>query len=717
MNGSEYDWTQESYRRRVLALSFVGLAVLMAWQALTVRFYEKREKRPPAWDQAIHLEIALDYRNAIQQGRLADAWHLQPKPGMPAFPPLYHLGLYWVHGTDNPAGMALWLNWFYMAVLCLSLFAICWHFRPDETALAATIAFAASPGLQELLTTQLVDLAVVACSAAAFWMLLKCDDFKSWGWSLGFGLAFAVGMLHKWSFFSYMIPAYLVGLRALSQARSRWKALASLGLSLVLFGPWYWSHFPLLLPRLIQASADFAVPVWKGGAFFTYLLASADAFGPPLWLLAWIALAVPVWRLHWEQGWLVLVWTLASYVFWAIVPNRQMRFLLPGLSGMAAVFAGAWPAALVWSVAAYQVLAALNYAGGWMAPLKLPLPYKELVFLESAPPRADDWKLSDILRRAQELHRPEFLVANLVLVANDRYFNGPGFVWTQKRLGLKDVRLRGVNRRLCEFAEFVLLKTGSLGPPGVIEGLPAAAGVIQDKASWFSLAYAPAAEWPLPDGSKAVLYQQKRLSAAPFRGSSVRFQFYENGALKAEDLKVELGPWDAVQGVYSRVKVTAKSISLRGLVLTRAALELEGAALVPAGAVRSANVSDWEDVRFLRLRRLTVRSAEVSAADLGRFLEERVKGLKIARLELDKTLRVEGSFGAFAAAGEVEIVRDEAKRLKFTVKDARLGVTPLPASVLNRIKELTVSLDPNPETPFAIDFPGLTVKNGKLTIP
>jgi hypothetical protein len=42
---------------------------------------------------------------------------------------------------------------------------------------------------------------------------------------------------------------------------------------------------------------------------------------------------------------------------------------------------------------------------------------------------------------------------------------------------------------------------------------------------------------------------------------------------------------------------------------------------------------------------------------------------------------------------------------------------PIPSALFRPIKELNLSLEPNPETPFFIDLPGLTIKGGKLTIP
>jgi hypothetical protein len=41
----------------------------------------------------------------------------------------------------------------------------------------------------------------------------------------------------------------------------------------------------------------------------------------------------------------------------------------------------------------------------------------------------------------------------------------------------------------------------------------------------------------------------------------------------------------------------------------------------------------------------------------------------------------------------------------------------VPLSMFREIKELTVALDPNPETPFTIELPGLTLAGGHLTVP
>jgi 4-amino-4-deoxy-L-arabinose transferase-like glycosyltransferase len=273
-------FTPLAVSRKTFVLSALGLVIFLAFEAVLLRYFIQTDRRPPSWDQSVHMEIALDYREAISAGRWGDFWYLAPKSGMPPFPPAYHLLLRGAYDSNDPAHAALWLNWFYMAILAVSMFGICWRFLPDSRAIAATIIFCAAPGLQDLLTTQLVDLAIVAWVAAAYWALLESEGFVNWPASIAFAVLHAVGMLHKWSFFSYMIPAYLVAVRATRDRDARLIVMVAVGLSVLLSAPWYWSHLALLPTRLVQASSDFAIPFWKQGAWAAYLIQSCLSLGP-----------------------------------------------------------------------------------------------------------------------------------------------------------------------------------------------------------------------------------------------------------------------------------------------------------------------------------------------------------------------------------------------------------------------------------------------------
>jgi hypothetical protein len=701
-------------KSRVLALSLVGLAVFLAWEALALRSFLRVDSRPPAWDQSIHLEIALDYRDAIQAGDWSAVAHLAPKPGMPPFPPLYHLLLTTAYLSSNPAHAAIGLNWFYLAILCVALFGLAWNFRPDETALLCVVIFAGSPAVQELLHTQLVDLALVAWAAAAYWALLRSEDFQRWGGSLAFGVLFAVGMLHKWSFFSYFLPVCYIGFKALARPASRRKVLAASVVSLAAFLPWYWIHLSVLVPRLFQASADFAVPFWRGTAVLNYLGQMADGLGPLFCVLSLAGICILQRRRDWRRGWVLAAWFISSYIFWTIVPNRQLRYLLPGLPALAVAGIGAWPRSVVWGLAAVQFFTMLNFTSGWLRPIPIPVPMRGVTLFPSQPAAPEDWKIGDILAEAEKRADPGRPISNLTLVANDTFFNCETFDWLAKLRGLPRLRIRGTNSRLCEFSQFVVLKDGFLGPPCVVGRLPQAAETIKDPHGWFARSYEPVRRWPLPDGSTAALFQQKRPARPPFPGRKLASRHYAAGAFEAEDLVVELGAWDARRGVYRRVEVSAREARLRGLRLDDLRVEMDGLFFVPVAAGDSKILTDF---RFLKMDALRIEKFRVQGDALRTFLESRVPGLRISDLRLDRTLKLRGNFRGLPVSAEIAAEIRGSSAIHIGLRDARLGAAPVPGFLLRPLRNFTQPLVPTPEMPFFITAPGLTIADGRLSVP
>lgn len=702
---------------KTLVLSVLGLCGFLALEALLMRHFVRTDTRPPSWDQSTHLEIALDYREAIGAGRWSDFWYLAPKPGMPPFPPAYHLLIRGAYGSPDPARAALWYNWLYLAVLAGTLFAIAWSFLPDSRALAATLLFCASPGIQELYTTQLVDLSVIAWTSAAYLALLESRSFTIWAPSLAFGALFGVGMLHKWSFFSYLVPAYLVAGRALSDRAARPKVLAAAALALALFAPWYWSHIALLPSRLMQASSDFAVPFWKEGAWLAYFRDAAGPLGPVLWALGFLGLLAPQYSRRRESAWVLAYWVVCSYVFWTIVPNRQIRFLLPALAPLALALGATWPSSVSWGAALLQLLCAVNFFFGWVGPFDLPIPFISLPIFANRPPAREDWKIDEILRfivSERDTSRP---LTNVTLVANDAYFNGPTFHWAQRRLGLESVSMRGVNHRLCELSEFVLVKDGKLGPEGVIGGLPEAVKEIADVGGWFRSGYGEIERWPLPDGSSAVLYAQRLGRPPPIRGSGIVFDRIEQGDDSITALRVSLGAWVPAMSAWKRADVSADSVSIRGLALRNVRVGAQNLSIAALDGFEVAG-SPLRDIRLLRLDRLSVNRLETSADDLRVFLQKRVPGLELDSLILDGTIRASGRWNGKPVSLEAALDLDRAARvLRVRILSASYMGSPLPTALFRPIKELAISLAPNPETPFAIDLPGLTIKGGRLTVP
>lgn len=691
--------------RQSFRWSAAGLAIFLAWQAFSLRTFIREDTRPPAWDQANHMEVAWKYFNAAALGRWGDIWRYTPNSKIPPFPPLYHLGLSLSYGSENPAGAALWVNWLYLALLAVSVFGLARECRREDVAAAAAVIVACCPIVQALLRTQLVDLPLTAVTAAAYWALVRCDGFKSRRGSLVFGFAFAAGMMHKWSFFSYLFPAYYVWFGAARARASRANALAAAFLGLALSLPWYLIRLPLVMIRLTQASSDFVVPFWRGAAFFRYFLDMPSALGLPFWALACFA----AWSLRRDQRRpvrLALAWALSSYLFWALVPNRQMRYLLPGLSGLGVLAAAALPKPLVWILAAYQIFLAVN---------------------QGAPAR-EDWKIAELLRSVGARRPARLPFATLSLVSNDACFNKLNFIWYADTLGPTGLQVRGVNNIPWELSPFVLLKTGSLAPPSALENLPQAAAIIVRPRGWFSRAYGLVERQPLPDGSEALLFQQKRLADAPFRaGARLRLPIYFSASMEIPQAVVVLGRWDRKRSAYDRVLVSAPRAVVRGITITDLRFEVEDAVLVP-----DVDGDKPDGARLLKVGKVTVRSASLKSRAIREALEH--VGLSVRGLTLERTAQISISAKGLSASAEIRMGRgDDSHRCRADLLAARIGSIPLPARAMLRygangpLFDLEISREGTTTIrtvfglsrtlPFVVDVPGCSVHDGRITFP
>jgi hypothetical protein len=398
------------------------------------------------------------------------------------------------------------------------------------------------------------------------------------------------------------------------------------------------------------------------------------------------------------------------------VPNRQLRFLLPGLAPLGLFLAATWPRTLSWSIAGFQLLAMMNFFFGAVGPISMPMPLIQLPFFVNKPPVREDWKIDEILRRIEADRDPTRPITNVTLVANDEYFNAPTFHWVQRRLNLPHARMRGVNKRLCELSEFLLLKSGRLGPEGVIGGLPEAAKAVAEPGGWFGRAYEETARWPLPDGSTAVLYRQRRGRKKPTDRRVINYEGFSTGEIAGQGMRVDFGDWDPALSAWKTMRATVNDVSVRGLKIHGAAVDMENFSF--ATHYDSGAEYDWAELRVMRVDRVAVRSFEVDAADLKVFIEKRVPGLKLDSLTLDGTVKAAGAWNGHPISIEAALELDRVEhRLKVAVLSASYQGVPVPSALFRPIKELNLSLEPNPETPFFIDLPSLTIKAGRLTIP
>lgn len=705
--------------KRALKRSLWGLGLLLAFHAAQLWSWTGREDRPPGWDQSIQLETALDARKALGRGDWGALLRLPRKPGMPPFPPFHHLLIQYAMDEEDPASAALWINLLYMAILCASLYALALRFTGEWPALGVAILFSCVPEVQWLFREQLLDLPLTAWVAAAYAAWFWSEDFERPAPALLFGLLFGAAMMTKWSAFSYFLPVYASAWRARSEpSRRRW-ALAAALLAAALTAPWYLAQAPVLLPQLVAASADNAQPLWTLNGLLSYPRQMAAGLEFPLFALGLAGvLAAPAGD-RGKQRLALETWLLSSFLFWILVPNRQLRYLLPGLIPLAVFAMSGWPRSVRLALCAYQLAAAANFSRAWIAPKELHVVLPVKVFGTRLPAR-EDWRIEEILRHAAETREPGMPLANLALLANHERFNGANFNWILDRLGLEGLHMRGINRRVCEFAEYLLMKTGSLGDPAVVVQLPEVRERILAEDSWFQRGYEKDRSWPLPDGTEAVLYRRRRRTDAPLPEGRTLFHYYEEGKFAASGLVIELDGWEPGRGVYRKARLKADSLALRGLKIDAPNVLMEDLFLVPVqppDAKGRPAPDALLDVRLLKMRRLVFASASVSEDSLAQFLRERVPALGEVQVRLDKDVAARVSlFGLPVEARASAELAPGASALVLRAEELKVAGVPLPTALLGPLRRYVLDFSPNPELPFEIEVSRLSISGGWLRV-
>ncbi|MFH2202039.1 MAG: glycosyltransferase family 39 protein [Elusimicrobiota bacterium] len=705
-----------------LAAAAGCLLILLAFHAFQLSDWIRRDNRPPPWDQSIQLEIAQDVHNALARGEWGEIVSPTPKPGMPPFPPLHYLLIQYAMDGPNPAEAALWINLFYMAALCVSLFAIGRRAAGEWAGVAAAVLLTCIPEVQWLLRDQTIDLALTAWVAAAYWALLESDHFDRKIPSILFGVLFSVAMLTKWSAFSYFLPVVGTALGASNDQKQNRNLMLAAGIVFLLLGPWYLSQWSVLIPRLIGASSDNAVPLLSYSGLTAYIRQMGIGMEFPFFVLGAAALLrLPRSDDGRKMAGQLMLWFIASFIFWTIVPNRQLRYLLPALAPLALLASMTYDKRILGGLCAFMLLAAANYPRGWIPHINPAILGFNFSFFRSDIPAEEDWPLAKILRRAEELHDKEAPFGNLALLANHNRFNGATFNWELDRLGIETIKMRGINKRVCELAEFLLLKTESLGPPSVVNQLPGVRKKILAKNSWFQRGYKNAASWDLPDGSQAVLYQRQPPRQPPLIEGKLHIDYLEEKAYLIEQLDIDFGRWNAKRGVYPIVTISAKSLRLRDLKIENLSLVIEDLFAVPVEDANSVPKSQRDsllmNLRLLKMKKLDVHTAVVSEGAVKAFIAKRVGASREVEVKLDDTVSVAARIHGIPLAAEAEL-KLSVDRRKIDARLLRLSAwgVPVPTFLLGPRRRYTLDLMPNPELPFAIGLPKLRLAGGKLRI-
>ncbi len=712
----------------LVALLAVLCAVTVVWVSI--------DRRPPEWDHANHLERALDcYRILSEPGHARFREIMEASSFYPPVVPCTAGILYVVFPVVPLTAQAVMLG--FLAVALAAMFALGRRLFDVETGLLAAFFLGTAPFVVFSLINFQLDLPLMAMVALALWVLIRTEAFSRGGWSVASGVALGLGMLTKPSFAAYVLPPALWALWSAWRAADRRRRLGRLAGALVIGAalalPWYGPRLLGLPMQVANRSFKQAAESGHAEAFTsTALLYYPRVFQPQFGALAGLLFVWGLWALRRRREARAPLWlaAIAPFVLFSLIQNKNLRYTLPILPAVALVTAVGVRAlapsrrrALTWLCVAAGVVQVSMAAFGVPTPPRVPGLLLPLAIYQ--PPSRDDWQqdriLDDLMRESGGQTATVAVVPNynFLSVSNLRYESARrGFpfrmtrAWSDGPLGV----------------DFVVLKSGSQGP-SFSTGKPERIMRAFDGGDpYLPRAFPVVAEYPLPDGTRAILRARHltplegmpaarvaaRLEQAPARflarnvaepvGLVARLDYRPDALLRGELDRVHLRAESALVGELAR----RDRPPLR---VREVRLEVDGL-LFDARRLMEADELEILDVRALRIQRLVV-----TEEDLAEFLRgQRGAGAVSVRLNDGEAAVVVTRLGPTISATVRLLSGQIGSPFTLDVSRVRVAGIPVPGLLVNWIVR---QFDPTPalrRLPVQVSAERISVHSGRIEI-
>jgi hypothetical protein len=613
-----------------------ALAVAALWLLVSVlaSTWVLIDRRPPEWDHANHLERAVDCHRSLRI--VADSGPREILEASSFYPPVATCAaglLYLVLPIAPLTAQAVMMA--FLAVAMAALYGVGRRLADAETGVWAAFLFATAPFVVFSLTNFQLDLPLAAMVALAIYALVRSESFGDARWSLALGAICGFGMLTKPPFAIYAVPPVLWGLwhavRSPDRRRRLGWAASALAIAALLALPWYGPRLfglPMqILNRSFKQAAEQQNPEPLTSAALSYYPRTLPT---QLGLLGGALLLWGLWALRKHRAARSVLWlaTLAPFVLFSLIQNKNLRYTLPILPAAALVAAVGlrslperarrWTGVAALALGALQVSMALFQVP---APPILPGMVMPLA-LGRAPSRAD-WQHDRILADLGRASGGQ--PVTVAVIPNDNFFSVSNFRYETVRRGLPYRMTRAWSDAPLG-VDFVILKSRDQGPSYASARPERLTRAFAGGDPYWMSAFPVIAEYPLPDGSTATLRARRipPLASTPAavaaRLSRDPEHLLAENLREASSLRLALdyaGP-DILRGRVKRAVLTADSVLVGEFNRPRRAplrvrdvrLDIDGLLFNPQ---RLAGEDKLEilDIDQLRISRLTVTEQDL----------------------------------------------------------------------------------------------------------
>jgi hypothetical protein len=660
-----------------------GLLLLIVLNAAAVFKWIKTDTRPTAWDESIHTLVAFDYKErALSDDKLSLL-----EPAYFNYPPLYHYLVAATLGRVTPvADTGAVVNILGCTALIVIIFLLGLELMGALEGLTAAALFVSYSMIGYIQHITIIDLWLTVWIALGLYCLVKSEAFEKTSWSVGFGASLGLGLMTKWTAPAYLlfpvVPALYVSIRD-----KKWLPLLFCTLAAVIIAaPWYVINS---IPALTHASGYAAqTPAggvvwngWKNSFWYAVSLYRQTGF---LSLLLLPGIVAVFWRPRLRT---LLLCVIGTYILFSLINNKNDRYFMPVLPAVALLSVAWLPAQRRWPQWIVLALALFFF-----------------VTVKDDFPRVEDWKHAEIIETVVRLKKDPSRMSRVVVVSNAPYFHSNSFNVDTKAMGIRNIDFKGVpKRRWFEFAEFVLTKSGDVGPKMSAGAIAAPVEFMKHPEPWFNEVYTKKAAWSLPDGSQAVLYQQEPKprnigEVGLFNMTLTELQIPNITAKNVELRAVPESKEKTGVGALKELSIRSGSLLYKGVELKNVSIRL----IRPQ--VNLPLFLQTQEIQLLSLDRLKP-SAELDKNAVLSLVRAKAKWLTDPVLELENGLLTIGG-KAFSRIPLRISLRAQIIDGTFQTKIQRMSIAgiPVPTVFFGALLNHTISLSPNDDMLYYLDI-------------
>lgn len=666
--------------------------------------------RPQHWDSAIHLietlnanRIGETQHRSLWKQALSVSWYYPPLVSYISVP------FYRILGDSEFS--ALQVMTLFLVILVASVYGIGTRLYGEEAGLLASLLAASFPIVIEYSHTFMLDLPLAAIVTLAVFLFSRTELIQHTGYCVLLGIVVGCGMLTKWTFLTYAgVPIVYCSMKAIRTSEKRQRIVLNLIVALLVasavIAPWYLVHAVQIATSRIEFLTQENRTFMESFLFFFKAIPEQTSW--VLVILLLVGIVTGMWKYRSEHV-LPLLWFLSAYVLNSLIgfkhPRHSIALLPPlaviGAAGLLAAVPARRAAIAIAALALVVYLTASYVPPATSTGTFLSTPFISGAILRVDGPAAQDWRTPEILR-AVEKDRVTSERQKVVLrvIPDHQYFNNSTFQYYAK-LHRYPVAVAGTSGSPI-FTDYVLLKYPGVGEDSPEHSRERLTDTLLALRSVPSSLYQTIETFSLPDHSQAILLRvTPHAVEGPHASDVVDLtrrtvdQFVRKYFRRLGEYEISVHEFDSSATVAGRLRDIFIAIPKAefgdfafnpvGVPVSDVDIELGNVTLDPRALLEK------NELQIVSIEKLFLNGIAIAGGDLKNYIQESSNGkVTVGAVEMNSgNLIIRGysqDLGArFRIALQLSLINHE--NIAFRFQEARIGIVPLPASLLNIVTD------------------------------